>query len=83
MLLEIAQVVAGVFEAYALAGVVFALAFLSGPVARLDAGVAAAPKTLRLLLLPGVAALWPLFASRWIRGAKPPIERNSHRAVAR
>jgi hypothetical protein len=83
MSLEIARVVVGAFELYVLAGLLFAVMFLLAAVARLDPGVAAAPKTLRLLLLPGVAALWPLFASRWIRGAKPPIERNSHRAVAR
>jgi len=83
MSLEIARVVVGAFELYVLAGLLFAVMFLLAAVARLDPGVAAAPKTLRLLLLPGVAALWPLFASRWIRGAKPPIERNPHRAVAR
>jgi len=83
MSLEIARVVVGAFELYVLAGLLFAVMFLLAAVARLDPGVAAAPKTLRLLLLPGVAALWPLFASRWIRGAKPPIARNSHRAVAR
>lgn len=83
MPLEIAQVVVGAFELYALAGLVFAVMFLPAAVARLDPGVAAAPKTLRLLLLPGVVALWPLLASRWIRGANPPIERNPHRAVAR
>jgi hypothetical protein len=34
---------------------------------------------LRLLLLPGVVALWPLFATRWITGAPDPVERNPHR----
>jgi hypothetical protein len=83
VLLESAQFIVTAGELYAAAGFTFALIFLSIGIARLDPGVAAAPKTLRLLLLPGVAALWPLFASRWIRGAKPPIERNPHRAVAR
>jgi hypothetical protein len=83
MLLEIAQVIVGASEAYAIAGVLFALVFLSGPIARCDAGVAGAPKTLRVLLLPGIVALWPLFASRWIRGDSSPVERNPHRALAR
>jgi hypothetical protein len=83
MPLEIAQLVVGAFEAYALAGVGFALMFLPRGVARLDPRVAGAPKTLRLLILPGVVALWPLFAWRWIAGAPEPIEDNPHRAKAR
>ena len=83
MSLEIAQVVVAAFEAYTLAGVAFALIFLPRAVARLDPRVAGAPKTLRLLILPGVVALWPLFAWRWLSGAHEPIERNPHRAKAR
>ena len=83
MPLEIAQFVVGAFEAYALAGVGFALMFLPRAVTRLDPRVAGAPKTLRLLILPGVVALWPLFAWRWITGAREPIEDNPHRAKAR
>ena len=83
MSLEIAQFVVGAFEAYASAGVGFALIFLPRGVARLDARVAGAPKTLRLLILPGIVALWPLFAWRWIAGAHEPIEDNPHRAKAR
>ena len=83
MPLEIAQVIVGVFEAYALAGVAFAMLFLPRAVARLDTRVAGAPKTLRLLIMPGVVALWPLFAWRWITHAGEPIERSPHRAKAR
>jgi hypothetical protein len=79
---EIAQFIVAAFEAYAVAGVGFALMFLPRAVARLDPGVAGAPKTLRLLILPGVVALWPLFAWRWMTGAREPIERNPHRAKA-
>lgn len=83
MPLEIAQVVVAAIEAYALAGVGFALIFLPRGIARLDPRVADAPKTLRLLILPGIVALWPLFAWRWIVGAHEPIEDNPHRAKAR
>ena len=82
MPLEVAQVVVALFELYALAGVVFAALFLPRAVARLDPRVAGAPRTLRLLILPGVAALWPLLAWRWIAGAPEPIERNPHRTKA-
>ena len=83
MLLEIAQVIVGFFEAYALAGLGFAMMFLPRAVARFDPRVAGAPKTLRLLILPGVVALWPLFAWRWMTSAGEPIERNPHRVKAR
>ena len=83
MPLVIAQFVVGAFEAYAVVGVAFALIFLPHGVARLDPRVADAPKTLRLLILPGIVALWPLFAWRWIVGAHEPIEDNPHRAKAR
>ena len=83
MPLEIAQFVVGAFEAYVVAGVAFALMFLARGVTRLDPRVAGAPKTLRLLILPGIVALWPLFAWRWIAGAHESIEDNPHRARAR
>lgn len=82
MSLVIAQFVVGVVEAFAVVGVVFALMFLARGVTRLDPRVAGAPKTLRLLILPGIVALWPLFAWRWIAGAHEPIEDNPHRAKA-
>jgi hypothetical protein len=81
--LEIAQVIVGVFEAYALAGLGFAMLFLPRGVVHLDPRVAGAPRTLRLLILPGVVALWPLFAWRWFSSSGEPIERNPHRAKAR
>ena len=82
MSLGIAQFIVAFFELYALAGVVLAALFLPRAVARMDHRVAGAPWTLRLVLLPGVAALWPLIAWRWIAGASAPIERNPHRAKA-
>jgi len=80
--LEVAQIVANAFEAYIVSGLIFALVFLPRGVVRLDPRMASAPRTLRLLILPGVAALWPLLAWRWVSGAEP-IERNPHRDRAR
>ena len=79
---DVAQVIVAMCELYALAGLVFAAVFLPRAVARLDPRVADAPISLRLLILPGVAALWPLLAWRWMSGASEPIERNSHRTKA-
>ncbi len=83
MTVEFAQAVVVVFQAYALAGLGFAALFLPRAIARFDPRVAGAPKTLRVLILPGIVALWPVFAWRWITGAREPVERNPHRAKAR
>jgi hypothetical protein len=83
MSLESAQLVVAAFELYVAAGFGFAVTFLPRGVVRVDSRVAGAPVTLRLVILPGIVALWPLFAWRWIAGALEPIERNPHRATAR
>ena len=82
MALDVARTAVALFELYALVGVVFAVLFLPSAVTRMDPRVADAPATLRLLILPGVAALWPLLAWRWLSGAGEPIERNPHRVKA-
>jgi hypothetical protein len=78
--LAFARFVVASTELYALAGVAFAVLFLPRAVTRLDPRVADAPASLRLLILPGVAALWPLFAWRWMSGAPALTERNPHRS---
>jgi hypothetical protein len=52
---------------YAALGVLFAGAFHWRGLARLDAGVQGAGWVFRLLITPGIAALWPLLAVRWLR----------------
>jgi hypothetical protein len=36
----------------------------------------------RLIILPGVVALWPLLLRRWLSGKPQPTERNAHRDAA-
>lgn len=79
MSLELAQVIATGLEAYALAGLVFALVFLPRAALRVDPHLDGSPWTVRLLILPGVIALWPVMAWRWGTGAPAPVERNPHR----
>jgi hypothetical protein len=83
MSLAIAQLVVATFETYAAAGLGFTLIFLPRGLLRVDPRVAGAPATFRLVILPGIVAFWPLFAWRWIAGAREPIERNPHRSKAR
>ncbi|MEO8126498.1 MAG: hypothetical protein ABJF23_22920 [Bryobacteraceae bacterium] len=56
--------------AYALAGVLFGVAFLTAGIARVDHGAAGSGVGFRLLILPGVAALWPLLLLRWIGASR-------------
>lgn len=37
----------------------------------------------RVLLIPGLAIFWPLFALRWVRGRHRPEEQNAHRQLAK
>jgi hypothetical protein len=83
MLLTLANTIVTAGELYAVAGLIFAAAFLPRGVLQLDERLHGAPITVRLLILPGVAALWPLFAWRWITGAREPVERNAHRTAHR
>ena len=67
-------------EAYAVAGFVFAAAFILRGVQRLDSEARGSGVTFRLLIAPGAAAFWPMLLVRWIRGMTgPPVERNPHR----
>lgn len=63
-----AELFAGMLTWYAAAGVVFAIAFVARGVSRIDDQAKGAGIGFRLLIFPGVAALWPLLLNRWIRG---------------
>jgi hypothetical protein len=61
-------------------GLLFAVAFVTTGVKRLDPNASGSGVAFRLLILPGSAAFWPLLLRRWIRGDRDvPEERNPHR----
>ena len=62
-----AEVFVGVLIWYAAAGAVFAIVFVARGVSRVDAHAAGARLSFRLIVFPGVAALWPFLLSRWMR----------------
>jgi hypothetical protein len=65
---------------YASLGLVFAVPFVWLGVQRLDSEAQGSGVGFRLLILPGVAAFWPMFLYRGRRGIlEPPLEKNSHR----
>jgi hypothetical protein len=63
-----AERIAILIEGYALAGLLFAIAFVVRGVAAIDPIARGAGIGFRLLILPGAAALWPMLLVRWIRG---------------
>jgi hypothetical protein len=78
-----AQFLVNGFAAYLACGALFALVFLWRWVGRLDPLAARGTCGFRILVFPGVTALWPLFAIRLIRGdSAPPEEWTAHRAAA-
>ena len=52
---------------YGLTGAVFAVAFVLFGIQRIDPVAEHSPIGFRLIVMPGVAALWPLLLGRWLR----------------
>lgn len=67
-------------EVYAGLGFVFALVFVWVGVQSLDSEAQGSGVVFRLLILPGVAAFWPMLLYRRAkRVTEPPVEQNPHR----
>jgi hypothetical protein len=80
MLETFAKAIVYTLALYAGLGSVFAVPFVWLGVQRLDSEAQGSGIGFRLLILPGVAAFWPMFLYRWRRGvAEPPVEKNPHR----
>jgi hypothetical protein len=80
MLETFAKAIVYALAVYASSGLVFAVPFVWLGVQRLDSEAQGSGIGFRLLILPGVAAFWPIFLHRWRRGlAEPPVETNPHR----
>ena len=63
-----AQFFIDALAAYGFVGTVFAVVFITVGIHRVDPVAEHAPLGFRLIVLPGVAALWPLLLTRWLRG---------------
>lgn len=61
------MILATIIEMYAVVGLIFAVAFVSFGVQRVDASARGAGIGFRVIILPGVAALWPLLLRKWAR----------------
>ena len=74
MTLATAELLVHLVESYAAAGALFGVLFLWRWVGRLDPAALHATWGFRMLVFPGVVLLWPLFAVRLLRPARPRIE---------
>jgi len=80
MLETFAKAITYALALYVSLGLAFAVPFVWSGVQRLDSEAQRSGIGFRLLILPGVAAFWPMFLYRWRRGvAEPPVENNPHR----
>ena len=57
---------------YAAAGALFAVALLARGLRLVDPVAADGPVGFKLLILPGVVALWPVLLRRWIASHRSP-----------
>jgi hypothetical protein len=67
------------FETYAGLGMIFAVPFVCFVVQRLDPAAQESGIAFRLLILPGVTALWPMFLYRWRRAVVQSHAKKPHR----
>ena len=65
--MQFAELFVGVLVAYALTGAAFSAVFVLFGIHRVDRVAEHSPIGFRLIVMPGVAALWPLLLGRWLR----------------
>ena len=70
MPVEIADVVLRIAAGYLAIGAVFASVFIALGLRRVDPLAAAGPLRFKVLIVPGIVALWPVLLILWI-GARP------------
>src|SRR5262245_66668656 len=77
---RVAALLVGALYLYSVAGLVFAIAFVTTGVKRIDSQAIGSGVGFRVLIFRGSAALWPLLLRRWVSGTgEPQEERNTHR----
>ena len=62
-----------VLAVYLAVGALFAMVIALTGLARIDAGARDMPWSTRLLILPGLVALWPMMLVKCLRQKAPPV----------
>ena len=68
---------------YLAIGIVLAPAIAFLGVRSIDPAARDGTRGFQVLIMPGLAILWPLMVIRVLRGGPPPEEHNAHRDAAR
>ena len=80
----VAQTIVWLPGIYLLVGLLFVPFFVIIGAGRIDPAVQQSTWGFRLIIMPGVIALWPLLLLRLLRGVRhPPTENNAHRGAAK
>jgi len=80
MLEQAAKLFVDALAIYAGLGALFAFAFVTAGITRLDLEAKGSGWGFRAIIFPGVIAFWPLLLSRWVRGiTPPPAQKDPHR----
>lgn len=69
------QVLLLTIAVYAALGLLFAGPFLLRGITVINAAAAASPRSVRLLFLPGVVAVWPVLLMRWVGSPRARADR--------
>jgi len=64
--MRVAEFFVAALGVHGFAGAVFAVAFVLFGIHRIDPVAEHSPIGFRLIVIPGVAALWPLLLTRWL-----------------
>ncbi len=73
MSVQIAERILMVLGAYFAVGGIFALMFVIAGAKRIDPAAGSLPVTVRALIFPGAAILWPLLLFKWVAKQQPPV----------
>ena len=73
MSLAWAEGVLAVLAVYLAVGALFAVFIATKCLERIDAGAQGMPWSARLLILPGLVALWPLMLVKCLKQKAPPV----------
>ena len=71
--MRLAEIFVDALAAYGLAGAVFAAAFVTRGIHRIDPVAEHATVGFRLIVVPGVAAVWPLLLMRWFKAVSRTV----------
>ena len=62
---------------YVCCGIVFMIAFLFNGISKVDAATHGSKWGFKIIIIPGVIALWPLLLQKWIKARKNILNQSS------